>query len=212
MSDRLQSPQEERLNVLTHAIGVLLALVLIPVLLVRAASVPMLLATGVFSFGFLMAYLSSTCYHWAERPRLKSRLRIWDHISIFLLIGGTYTPIVWRYLERDTALWFLGGMWTLILLGCVLKLFYTGRYTRLSTAIYLVIGWMAVLIIKPLLVTMPVTVLWWIVGGGLAYSIGVIFYRWKKLTYHHSIWHVFVLAGTLLHYTAVFQTVSGTQL
>ncbi len=211
MAHKIQNRQEEVANAITHGIGFLLALVLVPVLVVKASfhSTPLIIfGSAVFSFGFLMAYLSSTIYHLVQKPRAKNLLRIWDHISIFFLIGGTYTPVICQYTDTQTAIIFLSIMWTLILAGSVLKIFFTGRYDKVSTGIYILLGWMAIFIIKPLMANMPLEVFWWILAGGLAYTLGVIFYKWQNLTYQHSIWHVFVLAGTLLQYVAVYKCVA----
>ena len=123
-------------------------------------------------------------------------------------LGGTYTPVVCKYTDQQTAVMFLGIMWSLIIAGSVLKIFFTGRYDKLSTAIYVLLGWMVVFIIKPIMANMPLEVFWWIFGGGIAYTFGVIFYKWHKLTFQHSIWHLFVLAGTLLQYVAVYKCVT----
>ena len=208
MAHKIQSNHEELANAISHGIGFLLALILVPVLIAKASlqSTNLItIACAVFSFGFLMAYLSSTIYHLVQNPKSKKLLRVWDHISIFFLIGGTYTPVVCKFTDQQTAIIFLGIMWSLIIAGSVLKIFFTGRYDKLSTAIYVLLGWMVVFIIKPLMAHMPLEVFWWILGGGIAYTFGVIFYKWHKLTFQHSIWHLFVLAGTLLQYVAVYK-------
>jgi len=133
-------------------------------------------------------------------------MRMWDHIGIFLLIGGTYTPIVCRYTDTRTAVIFLSVMWTLIAAGSILKIFFTGRYDRLSTFIYLFLGWMVVFIIQPIRAHMPFEIFMWILAGGLAYTLGVVFYKWRNLKYQHSIWHLFVLAGTVLQFIAVYKS------
>lgn len=205
---KIQNKEEEIANAITHGIGFLLALILVPLLLLKATNneAPKILyATLIFSFGFLMAYLSSTIYHLVEKPKAKKILRIWDHISIFFLIGGTYTPIVIKYTDNKTAFLFLGIMWTLIIVGSLLKIFFTGKHDKLSTVIYIVLGWMAIFIFKPLMSNMPIEVFVWILAGGLAYTFGVIFYKWRSLTFQHSIWHLFVLAGTLLQYVAIYK-------
>lgn len=210
MSDhKIQNKKEELANTVTHAIGFLMALVLVPMLVYRAYSkvnFTIVYASLVFSFGFLMAYLSSTLYHMVQQPNAKKALRVWDHISIFFLIGGTYTPIICMYTDSQTTALFLSVMWFLIIVGSLLKLFFTGRYDKVSTAIYILLGWMAIVVIKSLMANMPLSIFGWILGGGLAYTFGIIFYKWRSLTYQHSIWHVFVLAGTLLQYVAIYKS------
>jgi len=208
MNDRIQSPQEELANAVTHGVAFLLALALTPMLITKATvtdTVQITLASAVFSFGIFMSYLSSTLYHAVQNLQTKKQLRIWDHISIFFLIGGTYTPIICKYTRPATAAIFLSFMWGIILAGSVLKVFFTGRYDRLSTALYLMLGWMVVFVITPLRANMPLAVFTWILAGGLSYTVGVIFYRWHRLKFHHSIWHLFVLGGTGFHFVGVYK-------
>jgi hemolysin III len=209
MAHKIQTTQEELVNAITHGIGFLLATVLVPLLLIKASHSDslVLVATSVFSFGFLMVYLSSTLYHLARKPEAKKNLRIWDHISIFFLIGGTYTPIILKYTNQNTAIVFLGIMWLLIICGSALKVFFIGQYDNVSTFIYLTLGWMVVFIVKPLYTNMPFEIFAWILTGGLAYTFGVIFYKWEKLKFQHGIWHLFVLAGTLFQYVAIYECV-----
>src|SRR5690606_3459452 len=128
---------------------------------------------------------------------LKERAHIADHISIFLLIGGTYTPIVYLFTPWETSSLFLSIMWGIIALGVVMKVFFTGKYTWVSTILYLALGWMVVFLYSPLKESMNWFVFQPILIGGLAYTIGVLFYIRKKMFYSHAIWHLFVLAGTI---------------
>lgn len=207
---RIQSRSEELVNTLTHGAGVLLILAFFPILFVSSfqnTSISMISSISIFGFGMLMAYLASTLYHFVQQEKTKRKLRTWDHIGIFLLIGGTYTPIVCKYTDGITSFYFLSVMWLLITAGSILKLFFTGKYDRISTFIYLFLGWMAIFIVEPLKQNMPLDVFLWILGGGLMYTIGVIFYRWHSLKYHHGIWHLFVLAGTILQFIAIYKSV-----
>lgn len=210
MKEQKSIDREEKVNVWTHVAGLVLGLALIPVLFTKAwegGTNLMLFSLGVFSFGFLMIYLSSSLYHLAKKPHVKKRLQVWDHISIFVMIGGTYTPVVFHYLHFDTAAIFMGVMWSIIVVGSLLKIFFTGRYERASTFIYLALSWMIVFIIKPILQVMPMEVLAWIMVGGFFYTSGVIFFNWEKLKYNHGIWHLFVLGGTLAHFVAIYKIV-----
>ncbi|CAK9254277.1 unnamed protein product [Sphagnum jensenii] len=207
---KIQNRQEEIANTATHALGVILILVFFPLLLkvaIDKGATGMLWSLGVFGFGMLMAYLASTIYHWVKDSRVKNMIRVWDHIGIFLLIGGTYTPVVCRYTDHHTAVVFLTVMWSLIAIGSILKIFHTGKYDRLSTFIYLFLGWMVIFIIGPVRENMPFEIFMWILAGGLAYTLGVIFYKWRSLKYQHSIWHLFVLAGTALQFVAVYKSI-----
>jgi hemolysin III len=198
--------RRELANTLTHLAGFVIFLSLIPFLLLRGwqpDNRALFWTLPIFAFGLMMVYSSSTLYHFAKTPILKFKLRIWDHISIYFLIGGSYTPLVAKYLSPDYSSIFLLAMWSLIAVGVVFKLFFTGKYDMISTLSYLGLGWMALFIIKPIVANAPTEVLFLILAGGLSYSVGVIFYKWKGLFYHHAIWHVFVLSGSLNHFLAV---------
>ena len=206
MTQHSKTAKEERTNAITHGIGLVLALIMTPVLIRQAMASPhagAVSAVMIFCFGMLTTYAASTIYHAVQHPKAKFRLQIWDHISIFFLIGGTYTAIVNIFLEPAPARLFLTVMWGIIAAGSVLKLFFTGRFPKLSTGLYVGLGWMLVFIAKPISETMPMSVFWWIMAGGLFYSAGVIFFSWRSLKYNHGIWHCFVLAGTAMHVVAV---------
>jgi hemolysin III len=208
---REQTISEEKANYITHALGIAFSIVSIPYMIVYAvqkSSASTIWGVSVFGFAMLMVYLASTIYHAVKQnTKTKRILRICDHIGIFVMIGGSYTPLVIKYTDTATASIFLGAMWGIILCGSLLKLFYTGKYILLEVILYLALGWMVVFIIKPLVANMPAQILTYIVAGGLLYSIGVIFYLWKKLDYHHAVWHVFVLAGTVTHFFAVYNSI-----
>lgn len=208
MADRIQSKEEEKVNVITHGIGIAFTLIAMPFLItyaIKYGTMQNVWAVSMFGFGMLMVYLSSTIYHAANHPGTKRALRIWDHISIFLMIGGTYTAIIQKFTDRSTATIFLSIMWSIIALGSFLKLFFTGKFKVIELLLYIGLGWMAVFIIKPLTANIPLEVFWWILAGGCCYMFGIIFYVWKKLQYHHAVWHCFVLAGTVTHYVAVYK-------
>jgi hemolysin III len=152
----------------------------------------------------LLVYTFSSLYYAAKTERAKDLLQIGDHISIYFLIAGTYTPLMVRYLKPETAMLFLGVMWIIVATGVVFKLFFTKRFKLLSVLLYLALGWMIVFVIEPLSVTMPFVVFKWILIGGASYSIGVYFYVKDTKTYFHSIWHLFVLLGTVAHFVAVY--------
>ncbi len=210
MAKRAQTLKEEVANALTHALGVVFCLVGVPVMVLYAwqtSNVATVWAVAIFGFGMLMVYLSSTLYHYAKNTEIKRRLRIWDHISIFLLIAGTYTPMVVKYTDTKTSFIFLSIMWGIVALGSFMKIFYTGKYNILSVLLYVAMGWMAIFIIKPMVANIPFQVLYLLAAGGAAYMLGVVFYLWHKLQYHHAIWHVFVLTGTVIHFFAVYNSI-----
>jgi len=210
MSKHTQTLNEEIANSITHGLGILFCLFAIPAMILyamRASNEVMVWAVCVFGFGMATVYLSSTLFHAVQHTKTKDVLQIWDHVSIYLLIAGSYTPVVIKFTPHDTAKIFLTVMWSIVAIGSFLKLFHTGKYKVVSVILYLAMGWMAVFIIKPLLANMPLSIFWWILAGGLAYTLGVIFYLWKKLTYSHAIWHVFVLTGTVTHFFAVYNSI-----
>lgn len=200
--------KQEVANTLTHLAGILVFGALIPFLIIKGMQQvhrPNLWTILVFAFGLLMVYSSSTIYHYAKNPQWKKALRVWDHVSIYFLIGGTYTPLVARFLPIEHSNIFLAILWILIAIGVVFKLFFTGKYDIISTLSYVGLGWMALFIIKPFIANAPSIVLIYTLIGGLCYTSGVIFYLWKRYTYHHAVWHVFVLAGSLTHFMAVHE-------
>ncbi len=208
---REQTISEEKANYITHAFGILFALIAIPVLILYAlekSNASTVWGVTVFSFGMLMVYLASTIYHAVKQnTKTKRILRIFDHIGIFVMIGGSYTPLVLKYTDTSTSSTFLTVLWSLILLGSILKVFFTGKHVLLEVGIYLALGWMIVFIIKPLIANMPSHIFLFVLVSGIFYSIGVVFYLWKKLNYHHAVWHVFVLAGTVTHFFAVYNSI-----
>lgn len=202
--------KKEIANSITHGIGILFFLIATPFLLHKAFQVKTiyLVACIVFSIGLIMVYASSTIYHAIQKEKLKKKLRVLDHISIYMLIGGRYTPYIAKYLTNPKAGTFLLIMWSIIAVGVLLKFFFTGKYDFISTLSYLALGWMAVFIIKPMVHGMPTNVMWLLISGGLCYSLGVIFYAWKKFTYHHAVWHCFVLGGSITHFYGVWYSLN----
>lgn len=208
---REQTLSEEKLNWITHALGIAFAVVTIPFMLlyaVQKSGTSTIWGVAIFGFAMLMVYLASTIYH-ATKPNTeaKRKLRIFDHIGIFLMIGGSYTPLVIKYIDTPTATWFLGAMWLIILLGSILKIYHTGKHVLLEVFIYIALSLMLVFIIKPLVANIPTEIFTYILAGGIFYGVGVAFYLWKKLNYHHAVWHVFVLAGTVTHFVAIYKSI-----
>ncbi|MDW8274598.1 MAG: hemolysin III family protein [Chitinophagales bacterium] len=208
--ERIQSLKEEIANAVTHGAGFLFTLIAIPFLItyaVEKGNTATIWSVSIFSFGMLMVYLSSTLYHAIQHPKVKFRLRVWDHISIFLMIAGSYTPILQKYADDATATTFLTILWIVAFLGILKKLFFTGRFEWLSLGLYLCMGWMALFIIGPLSKNIPDHVFNLLLIGGISYTAGIIFYIWKSLAYQHAVWHVFVLGGTITHYFAIYESV-----
>jgi hemolysin III len=157
----------------------------------------------VFAATMLLLYLTSTLYHALPRNKAKRVFRVLDHGAIFLLIAGTYTPFTLGVLRGAWGWTLFGLVWSLALFGIVLKAVGGIRYPRLSTALYIGMGWLAIIAVRPLLLHVPPSGLLWLVGGGVAYTAGVAFYAAERLRYGHFVWHLFVLTGTSCHFWAV---------
>ena len=201
------SAPEERLNVLTHAIGVVLSIVALILMLLKASSLDHTIAALVFGISLILLYSASTLYHFSKEPVLRSKLRITDHAAIYVLIAGTYTPVCMLTLPENTGSILLYVIWAVGISGVILKLFFTGKYDRLSTIMYIAMGWIAIFAIKPLLDSMSSEGLFWLLMGGIFYTVGAILYSIRKLHMNHAIFHVFVLAGSTSHFIMIYNYV-----
>lgn len=200
-------PVTEQLNVSTHAVGLILALIGTPLILFKASTDDdgsVFWCVFIFIVGMVGMYFSSSIYHLAVNQDLKKKLRKIDHIAIFGLIGGTYTPFISIYYNQSKGWIFLLMLWVVILIGMITKVFRIGRNNILSTILYLILGWMVVLIYKPITANMPDLVFNWLIIGGLSYTLGVFFYMWERFKYHHAVWHLFVLGGTFSHFLSIY--------
>jgi len=206
---------EEIANSLTHGLGLALSIAGLSVLVTLAAlrrDAWTVVGCAVFGAALVLLYAASTCYHALRVRRWKRVLRVFDHAAIFLLIAGTYTPFMLANLRGPWGWSLFGVVWALAVTGIVLKAFWTGRFEVLSTLIYLFMGWLVLIGIRPLVEALPHTSLVLLFAGGAAYSLGTLFYCWERLPYHHAVWHLFVLAGSACHFFAVLTAVvrSGT--
>ncbi|HEY5780311.1 MAG TPA: hemolysin III family protein [Lysobacter sp.] len=205
--------REEFANALTHGLGATAALAGGAVLITLAALYGdgwQLASAIVFGTSLLLLYVASTLYHAAQHPVTKGRLKVVDHCAIYLLIAGTYTPFTLIGLRGPWGWSLFAAIWTLALAGVVFKLFYTGRFKLLSTAIYITMGWLVIVAIKPLLGALDGWTLGWMFAGGAFYTLGTVFYHRPSLPYSHAIWHLFVLGGSVCHYVAVMAQVIYT--
>jgi hemolysin III len=193
-------------NSVTHGIGIILSVVGLVVLVVMASlhgTVWHIVSFSIYGTSLILLYTASTLYHSLRSPRLKSLFHIIDHSSIYILIAGSYTPFVLVNLRGGWGWSLFGVIWALSFIGIVLKAFFTGRFKAVSTGIYLLMGWLVVIAIKPLMHSMAAGGIAWLLAGGLAYTVGAVIYLWKTIPYHHAIWHLFVLAGSICQYFAV---------
>ncbi|HRF83759.1 MAG: hemolysin III family protein [Xanthomonadales bacterium] len=204
--DHLAEIRDEIANALTHGVGAAAALAGGAVLITLAAIGGdgwQLAGAIVFGITLLLLYTASTLYHAIQHPIAKGRLKVFDHCAIYLLIAGTYTPFTLVGLRGPWGWGLFAAIWTLALAGVVFKLFYTGRYPRLSTAIYVAMGWLVVVAMKPMLASIDAWTLGWLLAGGVFYTLGTYFYHRESIPYAHAIWHLFVIAGSVCHFVAV---------
>lgn len=203
--DESEDPRWELANALTHGAGVVASLAGAAVLVAAAAmygDVWQVVSSAIFGATLILLYTASTVYHSVRVPHIKARLKVFDHCAIYLLIAGTYTPFMLIALRGGWGWSLFGVAWGLAAAGVVFKLFFTGRFARLSTAIYVGMGWMVVVAIVPMLERLSVHTLAWLVAGGVAYTAGTAFYH-NRRPYAHAVWHLFVLAGSVFHFIAV---------
>ncbi|MBI5770219.1 MAG: hemolysin III family protein [Verrucomicrobia bacterium] len=204
------TPGEELANAITHGIGLALSVAGLAVLVTLTSlrgDAWSVTATAIFGATLVLLYTASTLYHSFRRERLKRLLRKFDHAAIFLLIAGTYTPFLLVSLRGPWGWSLFGVIWGLAVAGVTLKFWFTGRFGVLSTLLYLGMGWLVVIALRPMLRAVPVDGLWLLLAGGLSYTAGTVFYVWKRLPYHHALWHLFVLGGSICHFFAVWHAV-----
>ncbi|PIQ37887.1 MAG: hemolysin III [Lysobacterales bacterium CG17_big_fil_post_rev_8_21_14_2_50_64_11] len=203
--------REEIANTLTHGLGAAASLAA-GLILVALASLRgdgwQLASAIVFSSALVLLYSASTAYHASKQTATKRRLKILDHAAIYVLIAATYTPFMLVSLRGPTGWSLFAVIWTLAVAGVVFKLFYTGRFERTSTLLYLGMGWIAVLAAAPMMRALSAASLLWLLAGGLAYTLGTLFYSSRRIPYAHAIWHLFVLAGSSCHFVAVYSQVA----
>jgi hemolysin III len=199
-------PREEIANSISHGLGLVLALVAVPVLVLsamRAGGMRFLFGVSVFGATMVLLYLASTLYHSVTHEAAKGWFRLFDHTAIFLLIAGSYTPFALGVLRGPWGWSMLAAVWTLAIVGITLKIIARTRHSRISIVLYVLMGWLAVVATKPILELIPVPGILLILAGGIAYTGGLAFFAAHRIRYHHFIWHLFVIAGTTCHYLAV---------
>ena len=197
------SSGEELANALTHAVGAALSVAALVILVTYsglAGDAWRVVSFSIYGASLIALYLSSTFYHALSASRHRRLLRILDHSAIFLLIAGTYTPVTLVTLRGGWGWTLFGLVWGLAVAGLVLTLFFVDRFRLLTVAVYLGMGWLGVIAVKPMFAAMPTGGLIWLGLGGLSYSGGVVFYLWRKLPFNHAIWHLFVLGGSVCHF------------
>lgn len=202
---RIQTPYEEKLNTISHAIGVLFGVVGTVLLILKQTNKTdwSLFSVIIYGLTIIVLFTASTCYHAAVKEKTKHYFRIADHISIYLLIAGTYSPICLIALEQSLG-WLLFFMvWGIAAAGIVLKLFFTGKFEVFSTLLYLLMGWLVVLDFSNVADFIGENGVLFLILGGLSYTLGIVFYAVNKIPYNHVIWHLFVLSGAVFHFLMV---------
>ena len=202
--------KQELINSIMHGFGILFGIISIPVLItfsIKGENLNSIIGSSIYGFCFLLVFTSSTLYHGFQQEKVKRALKILDHISIYWLIAGTYTPLILIYNNNSFGITLLCVLWSLTILGTVFKVFFCGRWDVVSTAIYLLMGWSMLAGGKSFFESMPAPVFHMVIAGGVIYSLGVIFYLWDKYFYSHALWHLFVLAAAICHYVAILLSV-----
>lgn len=202
---RKQTPFEEKLNALTHAIGAVFGIVALVLLIIFETKKTefSLFSVVVYGISIIILFTASTMYHSFTDEKKKHYFRIVDHISIYLLIAGTYTPVLLITLEQSKGWLLFYIVWAIAGFGVILKLFFTGKFEAFSTILYLIMGWLIVFDFSTLNNLMPANGIVLLMAGGLAYTVGIVFYAIEKIPYNHVIWHLFVLAGAICHFFMV---------
>lgn len=210
MSEKLNynySPSEEKLNIWSHGLGLLASSIAFPFLIVKAFSYDGFLkpvSFVIYGVSMIILYAASTFYHAAKDPKKRRKLNIFDHAAIYVLIAGSYSPFCLVALDSTLGWYMFIAVWIFAFIGVILKLFFTGRFHKISTAMYLLMGWQVLFFIKPLTNALSDFGFNYLVLGGVSYTIGAILYSIRKLPYNHAIFHFFVLIGSLCHFLAIY--------
>ena len=205
--EKRYTADEERWNVLTHGFGLVMSLIGMFVLLNKALqlhSVKIFVAFLIYGIGVAIMFLASTLYHSATDPKLRKRLNVFDHSAIYLAIAGSYTPITMLTMPPPWGIPVLITVWLIAATGIILKFFFIGSFSKLSTIMYVLMGWVIVIALKPLINNMETAGLVWLLAGGLAYTFGAVLYQKHGLKFNHAIFHLFVLIGAACHYIVIY--------
>ncbi len=201
------SESEERLNIWSHALGLFLSLLAFPFLITKAFTYSGFWQVSsfiIYGLSLIVLYAASTFYHASVNPKNRRKLNIFDHAAIYALIAGSFTPFCIIALDSDMGWYLFIFVWIFALIGIILKLFFTGRFDKLSTAMYLLMGWQVVFFIKPLMKVLTDFGLNLLIIGGVFYTVGAMLYSIKKIPYNHAIFHLFVLLGSASHFFALY--------
>lgn len=201
------SELEEKLNVVSHGFGLILSFIAFPFLVMKSLSFEGFWKPASFilyGLSLIILYAASTFYHAAKNPKKRRKLNIFDHSAIYVLIAGSYTPFCLVALDSNLGWYMFIAVWVFALIGTILKLFFTGRFDKISTGMYLLMGWQVLFFIKPLMKSLSKEGLQFLIAGGIFYSIGAVLYSIKKMPYNHATFHLFVLLGSVSHFIGIY--------
>ncbi len=209
MEDRLTfyHPTEEKFNVISHGVGLILSVIALILLITYAISdgtIWHIISFSIYGTSLVILYTASTLYHYVQEPKLRYKLNIFDHAAIYVLIAGSYTPFTMNVINGTLGWTLFGIVWVIAIIGVTLKLFFTGKYGKISTVAYILMGWMGIFGLETLILNLPIEAVVWLVAGGIAYTIGAVLYSLKMVKFNHAIFHVFVLLGSICHFMSVF--------
>jgi hemolysin III len=195
---------EERINIYSHGLGLVAGVVALFALVLKASGMLQIVSVVVFAASLIALYGSSTIYHSTQNVARRAWLRTVDHSMIYVLIAGSYTPLALLVLKGPVGWTIFGVSWAMAATGIVIKLFHTGKYNKISTAMYVFMGWIIVFAIKPLAANLSSEGLTWLFAGGVSYTVGALFYSIRKMPYGHATFHVFTLLGSACHFVCVY--------
>lgn len=201
------NPLEEKLNIITHAVGIALSIAALVLLVIFASfygNVWHIVSFSIYGASLIALYTASTIYHSIQNPKWRYRFNIVDHSAIYILIAGTYTPFALVTLNGTVGWVLFGVTWGIAAIGIIFKIFFTGRFDIISTIAYVAMGWIVIFAINPLIDNLPLNGIFWLFLGGIFYTIGAIIYAIKRIKFNHAIFHIFVLLGSISHFFAVF--------
>lgn len=207
IQSKTYDPKEELWNVITHGFGLLLSIGALVILVVYASlyqSIWHIVSFSIYGASLVLLYFASTIFHASKHPKWRLRLNVFDHSAIYLLIAGTYTPLLLVTLRGPWGWSLFGVVWGLAVAGIIFKLFFTGRFDKVSTLAYVIMGWLVLIAIYPLIMRLAVPGLIWLLIGAIFYSVGAIFYLRNKMAFNHTIFHIFVLLGSVSHFFCIF--------
>ena len=201
------SPTEEKLNIWSHAFGIFLSIIALVLLIIKAVqqdNIWMMISFPIFGVSLILLYLASTLYHASKEPQKRFKLKVFDHAAIYVLIAGSYTPFTLVSLNGETGWLIFSMVWVMAFTGIILKLFFTGRFKVISTAMYVLMGWLIVFYFQDLTASLHEKGVFYLILGGVLYTIGAILYSIKKIKFNHAIFHFFVLAGSFCHFLSIY--------